>query len=53
MKAIYTNKALNQTYTLAGISGLEQAWKLAELVCGRMNWNIDMFSYDVKIRIEK
>ena len=52
-KAIYFNKALNETYTLKGIKNLEHAWKLSKTVCQRMDWNLDMFSYDVKVKVEQ
>jgi hypothetical protein len=38
--------------TLKGIKNLEHAWKISKTVCQRMNWNLDMFSYDVKIKVE-
>ena len=53
MKVVYTNKALNETYTLCGVKNLKQAFSLYKTVCQRMNWNPDMFSYDVKVKVER
>lgn len=50
--ATYTNKATGETYTLKGIKSLKQAWKLAEFVCRRNNWNFSMFCFDVKVKYE-
>lgn len=49
--AIYTNKATNEIYRLGGINNIGQAWALASVACNRMNWNLDMFSDDVKIKL--
>lgn len=49
--ATYTNTALNETYELGGINNLEQAWDMAEFVCNRNNWNLSMFSYDVRVKL--
>jgi len=51
MMATYTNKATNETYRIGGVKNLAQAWNLAEFVCHRMNWNLSMFSYDVKVKL--
>ena len=48
--ATYTNKATNETYRLAGVKSLKQAWSLAEFVANRNGWNIEMFCTDVKVR---
>ena len=37
--AVYTNKALNETYKLRGVSDLGKAWNMVEFVCRRNNWN--------------
>lgn len=50
--AIYTNTATGEVYQLAGVKSLGQAWNLAEFVCRRMNWNLSMFSYDVKVKLK-
>lgn len=50
-KAIYTNRATGETYTLCGVNDCRQAWQLFEFVCGRMNWNRAMFHHDVTIKI--
>lgn len=52
MKATYHNKVLDETYTLAGVNGLEQAWHMADFVCRRNNWNPDMFCDDVKVTVK-
>jgi hypothetical protein len=49
--ATYTNKALNETYTINGVRGTEQAWDLAAFVCRRNNWSLSMFCNDVTIKI--
>lgn len=51
MTATYTNKALQETYELSGIKDLKHAWKIYRTVCQRMNWNEDMFSNDMKIKL--
>lgn len=50
-KAVYTNKATKETYTLANVTGIEQAWNLWEFVCQRNNWNPSAFTHDVNIKI--
>ena len=50
-KAIYTNKATEETYTLAGVTGIEQAWDMWKFVCGRNNWNPATFINDVTVKI--
>ena len=52
MTATYQNKATKETYQLGGVKGIEQAWKMAEFVCNRNNWNLEMFSNDVKVSIK-
>ena len=37
--AIFTNKALNETYNLGGIIDLAHAWNLVEFAASRNNWN--------------
>lgn len=49
--ATYTNIATGETYTIGGIRDLEHAWAITEFVCNRMNWNHDMFTYDVRVRV--
>jgi hypothetical protein len=51
--ATYTNTATGETYKLAGVKTLAQAWGLAKFVANRNGWNLEMFSYDVKVKIEK
>ena len=51
MNATYTNKVIKETYILCGVKSLEQAWKLADFVCSRNNWNLSMFSYDVIVKL--
>lgn len=48
--ATYFNKATGETYRLAGVVSLEQAWSLAGFVAGRNGWNISMFSHDVTVK---
>jgi len=50
--AVYTNTILGETYRLAGVTDLAMAWRLAGFVANRMNWNLDMFSYDVRVRLD-
>jgi hypothetical protein len=38
-KAVFTNKALNETYTLGGVKDLAKAWSLVTFACERNNWN--------------
>ena len=53
MKAIYTNHATNETYTLGmEIADLKTAWNLAAFVCNRMNWNLSMFCNDVTVKLK-
>jgi len=52
MTATYTNKQTKENYQIGGVKGLEQAWNLAEFVCNRNNWNLEMFSYDVIVRVK-
>ena len=52
MIAIYKNTATKEIYKLAGVSGISQAWKMANFVCDRNNWNREMFSHDVKISVD-
>jgi len=49
--AIYTNKALNETHKISGVSGIEQAWNLAEYVCRRKGWNFEAFCLDCNVRV--
>lgn len=51
--AIYTNTQTNEVYELVGVKNIGHAWRLASTVCDRMNWNEDMFSEDVVVRIKK
>jgi hypothetical protein len=53
MTAIYQNKATKETYKLGGVSGIEQAWNMANFVCNRNNWNIEMFHTDVRVSIKQ
>lgn len=50
-KAIYNNKATKETYTLANVTGIEQAWNMWQFVCGRNNWNPATFTNDVTVKI--
>jgi hypothetical protein len=52
MKAIYKNKALNETYVLAGIKNLKHAFSVYKTVCQRMNWNAEMFCNDVQVKLK-
>lgn len=47
-KAIYTNKALNETYVLIGVRDLAHAWNLADFAASRNGWNV----IDVRVKIE-
>lgn len=49
--AIYHNVVLNETYKISGVKDLREAWNLAEFVCYKNNWNISMFSYDVRVKL--
>lgn len=51
--ATYTNKQTGETYRLAGVKNLAQAWRLSEFVANRMGWNVEMFADDVKVRFTK
>lgn len=52
MRATYTNTATNEVYTLSGEEmNLEKAHDMAGFVCKRMNWNINMFGHDVRVRV--
>jgi hypothetical protein len=53
MKAIYTNTATNETYTLAGVKSISEAWNLASFVCSRNGWNFSMFCEDVRVKLSK
>ncbi len=50
--AVYFNRQTNETYQLGGIKNLAHAWKVYATVCDRMNWNSEMFSNDVTIKIK-
>lgn len=50
--AIYYNKPLNQTYELAGVRDIQQAYDFYKFVCKRNNWNPSMFTYDVIVKIK-
>jgi hypothetical protein len=52
MEAIYTHRLTGETYRMSGVKGLAQAWSLARVVCDRNNWNLDMFSTDVIVRVK-
>lgn len=52
MTATYQNTATKETYNLGGVSGIAQAWKMANFVCNRNNWNIEMFSADVRVSVK-
>lgn len=51
MTATYTNTQTSETYELGGVNNIGQAWKLANHVCDRMNWNFDMFAEDVRVSV--
>jgi len=51
-RAIYTNKATNETHTIANVRDLAQAWSLAGLVCRRKGWNFQMFAFDVLVTVQ-
>jgi hypothetical protein len=50
--AVYHNRKTNETYQLVGIKNLAHAWKVYNTVCERMNWNPEMFSNDVNVKIK-
>lgn len=51
-RATYTNTATNEVYTLLGEKmDIQKAHSLAGFVCERMNWNINMFGHDVRVRV--
>lgn len=50
--AIYTNIKTNETYEISGIKELSHAWLLSKFVCKRNNWNFNMFSNDVLIKLK-
>lgn len=49
--ATYYNKATNETYKLAGIQNVQQAYDVYEFVCRRNNWNPSMFTHDVSVKV--
>ena len=52
MTATYNNIATKEIYKLSGVSSISKAWKMANFVCDRNNWNREMFSHDVKISVD-
>ena len=52
MTAKYFNTQTKETYKLSGINNIGEAWNKAEFVCKIMNWNYEMFSYDVKVSVK-
>tara|TARA_R110000744_G_scaffold46026_2_gene101953 strand:- start:2342 stop:2491 length:150 start_codon:yes stop_codon:yes gene_type:complete len=46
-RATYTNRLTNETYTIAGVENLAQAWNLVNFACKRNGW----CAIDLKVTI--
>lgn len=51
MKAIYTNKATKESYTLAGVESIQKAYDMYKFACSRNGWNPAAFTKDVNVKV--